>query len=63
MNRKEKKYEAPQLTSVTFKIERGYALSMSFSALANDNHVGENEFMEAERQGYGWTESNDRCWF
>ena len=62
MNRKEKKYEAPQLTSVTFKIERGYALSMSFTALAN-NHDDENELMEAERQGYGWTESNNGSWF
>jgi hypothetical protein len=59
MDKKEKKkeYKAPNLTAVTFKMERGYAFSMTFiGASAEDN-----EYMEAERHGYG-TANND-TWF
>ena len=58
MDKKEKKqYEAPGLTAVTFKVERGYAFSMKFiGASAEDN-----EYMEAERQSYG--AANNDSWF
>lgn len=49
-------YEAPQLTTVTFKVERGYATSLrslSFAALALGLSASDAGMMEAERDNYG----------
>lgn len=57
MDKKKKRpYEAPQLTTVTFKAERGYATSLrslSFAALALGLSASDNGVMEAKRDNYG----------
>ena len=58
---KKKDYEVPSLTVVDFKMERGYALSMSFKALSLGESATDDEFMEAERTGYG--SANEGSWF
>ncbi len=63
---KKKTYESPQLTSVTFKTEGGFAMSsqsMSFNAFDIGQDVKENEDMEADRTSYGWTDANNGSWF
>jgi len=58
-NKEKKQYEAPQLTTVTIKAERGYAASLrslSFAALALGLSAGDNGVMEAQRGNYGWTD-------
>ena len=56
-----KPYEAPALTVVSFKMEQGYAMSLTFYALAFGNSAAEDEYMEAERTGYG--SANNESWF
>lgn len=46
-------YEAPQLTTVTFKAERGYAASLTFAAVLLSAIMAENGTMEAARTDYG----------
>lgn len=67
MNQKQKKdYEAPGLTVVSFKIERGFQasmMSMSFRAIETGQTLNESDYMEAQRTSYGWSESNNDSWF
>ena len=54
MNKKEKQpYEAPSLTVVAFRSERGYAMSMTFDAVLFNALATDNGTMEAARTDYG----------
>lgn len=65
MQQKEKKrYEAPALTVVTFKAERGYALSGT-KMLAFDNLLADDygdQAIESRTDGGYWG-NNDEGWF
>ena len=53
-----KPYEAPQLTVVSFKVERGYATSIVTLGLIID---GQNEDEYVDRNDYG--NANTESWF
>lgn len=52
LSNKKKTYETPQLTVVSFKVERGYAESMTFSAILSGSMDADNGDMEAARNDY-----------
>lgn len=54
-------YEAPQLTVVTFKTERGYALSNGELSLFSSNPEYGNEDLEDRQDGGNW--GGDGGWF
>ncbi|MBR4738735.1 MAG: hypothetical protein IK058_01890 [Bacteroidales bacterium] len=55
-----KPYIPPQLTTVTFKTERGYALSVETVSFWND--VYDAEQMESYEIGNGWSSGNSTFW-
>lgn len=60
MEKKEKKtYEAPALTVVTFKTERGYALSSL--AVWRTDEDGDDQ-MEDYTTGNGWNSGSNTFW-
>lgn len=69
MKRKTKKnYEAPQLTTVSFRAERGYATSGSHPLKLwedTDMHIlmnTENHDVEIYETGNGWNEGSNHFW-
>ena len=58
MKDEKKKYTAPELTVVTFKVERGYAASAIFDGVglgsSNAGSGGQEEWEEDTYEGTGW---------
>ena len=56
-----KSYLAPQLTAVSFKSERGFAASPSFSTF---NFWSQSDYNESEQMGLrsGWGDNNNSFW-
>lgn len=64
MENRKKSYEAPRLTVVGFKAERGYAASGPFELdefLLWDNDQS-TEQMESYTTGNGWNEGSNHFW-
>lgn len=69
--KREKEYEAPRLTVVTFKTERGYAVSGQLSSvfgLGNSySNSGDNAWDDSDPSGggnrfSGWTDNGESAW-
>lgn len=59
MKKDKKKYMVPVVTVVTFKTERGYALSIPMFALGldddwNDSNEGQETWIQESYSGSGW---------
>lgn len=73
MKTEKKKYEAPQLTAVTFKTEQGYATSSlgasgafslgnSWTNESGNAWDGSSSGSSGNRFGSGWTDNGSSAW-